>query len=212
MKTIWENICKVVLENKWKVVFGIGIFLIFLISHIQIKQELKGKGNQLTTLQQELKGNGNQLTKLQMEVDQMVILSGSYEYNEKTKAHMAKTKFSLNFTDGFNACKKAGGYMFEYPEGFGSGYNSILANIMDKYGTYGGFYVGLKKSDNNVWKWINGKRILEHEKNIWTVGQPTNGKSENCARVKKSQNSNIYGLYDANCSIKSSIICIKRPN
>ena len=89
---------------------------------------------------------------------------------------------------------------------------TILANIMDKYGTYGGFYVGLKKSDNNVWKWINGKRILEHEKNIWTVGQPTNGKSEKCARVKKSQNSNVYGLYDANCSIKSSIICIKRPN
>ena len=198
VKTIWENICKVVLENKWKVVFGIGIFLIFLISHIQIKQELKG--------------NGNQLTKLQMEVDQMVILSGSYEYNEKTKAHMAKTKFSLNFTDGFNACKKAGGYMFEYPEGFGSGYNTILANIMDKYGTYGGFYVGLKKSANNVWFWINGKRILEHKKNIWNVGQPTNGKSENCARVKKSQNSNVYGLYDANCSIKSSIICIKRPN
>ena len=187
-----------ILENKWKVVFGIGIFLIFLISHIQIKQELKG--------------NGNQLTKLQMEVDQMVILSGSYEYNEKTKAHMAKTKFSLNFTDGFNACKKAGGYMFEYPEGFGSGYNSILANIMDKYGTYGGFFVGLKKSDNNVWKWINGKRILEHKKNIWNVGQPTNGKSENCARVKKSQNSNVYGLYDVDCSIKSSIICIKRPN
>ena len=84
LKTIWENICKMILENKykWNVVIGIGIFFIYLTSHIQIKQELKE--------------NGNQLTKLQMKVNQMVILSGSYEYNEKTNAHMAETIISLN--------------------------------------------------------------------------------------------------------------------
>ena len=82
--SIWENICKMILENKykWNVVIGIGIFFIYLTSHIQIKQELKE--------------NGNQLTKLQMKVNQMVILSGSYEYNEKTNAHMAETIISLN--------------------------------------------------------------------------------------------------------------------
>ena len=73
-----------ILENKykWNVVIGIGIFFIYLTSHIQIKQELKE--------------NGNQLTKLQMKVNQMVILTGSYEYNEKTNAHMAETIISLN--------------------------------------------------------------------------------------------------------------------
>ena len=195
LKTIWENIWKIILENKLKVVIGIGIFFIFLTTHIQIGQEFKG--------------TKKVLTKLQLEVDQIVILNGSYERFMETKVYMAKTKMDMNFIDGLKACKKAGGYMFEYSESHPK-YNSILANVISKYGI-NGFYVGLTKSDN-VWTWVNGKRGLGHMDNVWIEGQPTNQKSENCAQVKKSRGKNVYGLDDIDCSVKSSIICIKRPN